>query len=416
MVELSRELNMKDKISYSAEEATYRHSIIQFSQALLSKYVLTSDTNKLSELSIYGYLFGKLLNLDKQQLTKLLEFEKNSSDSLLNTIWAELLRIDGKKDQSISSSFRLEIDKYLKSRYSGQVDDSRAKSLVGDTFLLLLLESSLGLAEKDDKVLTGDILRSLKEGKTQDFLKFFIGAVNGSTEEISKESILQYPELSGYLKMIIANLQYQEFLELEKFSPQGESVSLEELKYLEHHLNFMKTISTDMYEFIEREDFQFRPSDSVIIKYFYLASCLVKTEYDNSISLNRSNAVDFFRLKLGDEKSLKSLINERINEEIDPQREFRPSLIWILNPFKELKDYFGIVASWILWAIALLLLIASSPYYTSFLSSYSINAFILEITLKPEYVPVFFGVWLFASLVGLFVYLVRLRYKSDSQK
>lgn len=399
-------------MTFTSDETTYKHSIIQFSQVLLEKYILSPTSNQLTEKVIYGYLFGKLLSINEQQLDKLLRLEKRSNDAFLESIRDELLRMEKNKGSQISKLFVSEIEKYANGKYSGSIDNSRAKSLIGDILLLSLMEASYGLIENNDRILTKNLLGSLKENKTQEFLKVFLDIMRISGD-VDSDSVSRYPELIEYRKALSAFIQYFEFLKFVVHLDQSrvDPPASERLEYLDRRLKFMKIISTDMYDLIKEENFKFGPSDEVISRYLYIATFLIKVEYDESVSLNRFDTADFYRIKLGSNEPLDKLIRDGINNTINPPEISRYRIVWFLNPLKFLESYIGVLASWILWSIVLLLLIDSAPFYLTILTGYTLDISFLGISFGPEFVPLALGIWLFISLTGLFFHLVRIKRK-----
>jgi hypothetical protein len=390
------------------DEVSYKHSIIQFSQVLLDKYVLRNKDKYPTELAVYGYLFARLIHPDKRAIEGLINYEKTGGDLLIQEVTTALVR---NKDGALSNSFRTAVSDYLFKKYQGSIDNSRAKSLLGDLFLLSLIDCSYALRDENDKVLTTSLLHSIREGKDQDFVKAFLDIFLGNVNKMNLGDLLKYPELTSYYKMILAFIQYQEYINFMKNGSTSDGLNArKEVEFLEQHLHFVKEISADMYNSLEIDGLSLKFSDNYIIRYLYISTFLIRTEYDNSISLNRLFSSNFMELKLKESKPFLKLVKERVKYEIDPQISSSPST-WIFNPFRFLKEQLGIFGSWVLWAILLFVLVVASNYYMQLLTKFNISLTLGPITLEPILIPYFLGVLLLITLVSLLFYLIKIRKK-----
>ncbi|MEM0136385.1 MAG: hypothetical protein QXU18_14360, partial [Thermoplasmatales archaeon] len=351
------------------EELTYKHFVIQLAETLLKRYYLdsTTDGHFAAEGSVYAILFGETIGVPATHLENILSRAGDTRNELVKMILEDMKAQFRKKSPlKMSNSLKDKLAMYLTLTYRGMIDDSRVRTLIGDIFLVSLIEVIYSNGPHENGIFDNVLLSQVREKKSDQFLNRLLELLdeNSSGVQILSETI----DNADYVEMAAALAQYLRYQRiLDKII--GKSEDLRDMNYiglLREHLQFLKHLSSNVYSFLDEEGTPFDPSESVFIKYFYMASLLVKTDYSNSIVLNNPYAAKFFNAEIKDNKPIQDIINseaDRRVKNIVGSNDETPSVFdKIFNPLRFLRKYFGIFGSWILWDIIVLIPLIAGLY------------------------------------------------------
>ena len=399
----------------SLDEISYKHSIIQFSESLLNKFIIQPPENYSTscETLVYGAILAFNLGKQSEIVDRILTSSKVSRDELLNDLVTELLNMISNRNLQFDSEYKKKIKDYLSKSYNGAINDGSARRMIGDLFLVNLAETLVDW-KSGNRLLDKGILEQLKNSKEQDWAVRIISNFSEGGEFILKREDYSSPEVESFHKMGVAFSQFLEFRKMIDFAEREEESKLDYDNSLISHLKYMKEISQDTYRFIETNVSPFQPSDEVLRSFFFISSFLLKTHYEKSVSLNREHSAKLFQI-IGEETPYLGMIDEKVKEELkellDPPSESSKFITGVFNPFRILSDRIGLISTWIIWIVtvlAVLLLVwshAMSPLFVSgFLETFGIY-------LQSDWVLGFLLLYLFSSSIILIVKLILISKK-----
>ena len=341
-----------------------KHSVIQLSAALLKRYVLNNEAgSKINpETALYGIIFSLFYGVENDELQVIAKSLQTKEGSLQKLILKFLIEVLNGGNKDILQSCNVEIGKVLENKYSGAVDNSRAKSLIGDLLLVSLLDLLSSEKQKTSPILGDNLISNLTKDKTQDFLLTFVKIFAHSYEFIDIDFRLSNPDLQKYKTMATALAQYLEYsnLSLLMSDKKGRKDQTFKEAYFEH-MRFVARLTNEVYTIIETDESTLGPSDLSLSRFFYISSFLNQTEYDRSISLNFTSSSVFFKEILNKDQMFDILINERVKQrlkKIDPPSD----TVWnkintFFNPLLFAKEKFGFIVPWLTWNLILILVL-----------------------------------------------------------
>lgn len=389
-------------------ELTYKHFVIQFAETLLNRFFLHPSTGNQppTEGSLYAVLFGEAIGISRTQLGNILSRVGGTRNELVKLILENVkTQFQNNSVLKMSDSLRNSLEEYLTSTYQGKIDDSRVRTLIGDIFLVSLIEVVYSEKPQAERVFNDNLLNQLKEMKSDAFLNRLIDLLdeNNSGTQILSET----EDNAGYVKMAAGLAQYLSYQKiLDKIVNKSDDLrSLGHIGLLREHLMFLKRISTDVYSFLEDDIPTFNPSESVFVKYFYIASLLVKTDYSNSIILNSPYAAEFIKAEIKDDAPIQTLINSEANLKLknimDSSGDLSLTLNRVFDPLKFLQRYLGIFGTWILWDLIVLVPLVLGMYHLINYAKYSIIIPDTNISITGMLIPSIILVYLVVSLLLL---------------
>jgi hypothetical protein len=392
------------------DEISYKHSIIQFSESLLNKFIIHPPDNYSTsrETSVYGAIFAVNLGKHSDIVDGILLSSKDTRDTLLNELVTELRNMISSKNFQFDSEYRKKIKDYFSKSYDGSISDGSARSMIGDLFLVNLAETLIEW-ESCDRLLDTGILEQLKNSKEQDWVVRILNNFSEGGEFMLELEDYSSPEAESFHKMGVAFSQFIEFRKMIKFAARGEERRFDYNNSLISHLKYMKEISQDIYRFIETNVSPFQPSDEVLRTFFFISSFLLKTHYEKSVSLNREHSAKLFQT-IGEETPYLGMIDEKVKGDLkkllDPPSESSKFITRVFNPLRILSDRIGLISTWIIWIVTMfsvLLLVWShimSPLFVSgFLETFGIY-------LQSDWVIGFLMLYLFSSSIILTIKLI----------
>ncbi|MEM0136406.1 MAG: hypothetical protein QXU18_14465 [Thermoplasmatales archaeon] len=400
---------------FNFDEISYKHSIIQFSESLLNKFIIQPQENYRTscETLVYGAIFAFNLGKNSEIVSKILMLSKASRDELLNDLVTELLNMISNKNIEFDSEYKKKIKDYFLKSYNGVISDGSARRMIGDLFLVSLAETLVDW-KNSNRLLDKGVLEQLMNNKEQDWAVKIISNFSEGGEFILKGEDYSSPEVESFHKMGMAFSQFLEFRKMIDFAEGEENSKLDYDNSLISHLKYMKEISQDTYRFIETNISPLQPSDEVLKSFFFISSFLLKTHYEKSVSINREYSAKFFQI-IGEEtpyiRMIDDKVKEKVKELLNPPSEPSKSITKFFNPFRIFSDRIGFISTWVIWIVtvlAVLILVwshAMSPLFVSgFLETFGIF-------LQSDWVLGFLLFYLFSSSIILIVNLILISRK-----
>lgn len=390
------------------EEFTYKHFVIQFAETLIEKYFLHPRTSHQfpAESSVYAVLFGETIGITNSQLQNILSNVGETRNELIKIILTDMkTQFKTNAGLKMNVSLRDQLAEYLESTYKDRLNDSRIRTLTGDLFVVSLVEIVYSREIGVERILRNQLLAELKEKKSDSFLSKLIELMDGNSS--GTQIILEGPNNSDYVKMAAGLGQYFRYNGILN-QITNKSKEIQEINYhdlLKEHLMFLKYLSTDVYSFLDEDVPSFPPTDSVFVKYFCLASLLIKTDYTNSIILNSPFSAKFINEEFKDTTPVQKLINleadKKIIEIMDSNDDATLILNRFFNPFRFLRKYIGIFGSWILWDILVLIPLILGLYNLIDYTKYSVIIPYTTIPVPGIIIPSIILIYLLISLLIL---------------
>ena len=159
------------------EELTYKHFVIQFAETLLKRFFLDLDIGNQSpaEGSLYAVLFGETIGISSAQVGNILYGAGDTRNELVKLILEDMkTQFQTNSVLKMDDPLRARLAKYLISTYRGKIDDGRVKTLIGDIFLVSLIEAVYSKDSRTEGIFNNNLLSQLKEKKSHRFLNRLI--------------------------------------------------------------------------------------------------------------------------------------------------------------------------------------------------------------------------------------------------
>ena len=390
------------------EELTYKHFVIQFAETLLKRFFLHPgiDNQSLAEGSLYAILFGETIGISSTQIGNILSGTGGTRNELVKLILEDMkTQFQTNSVLRMNDSLRTRLAKYLISTYQGKIDDSRVRTLIGDIFLVSLIEAVYSEDSRTEGIFSNNLLSQLKEKKSHPFLNRLIELLDENSSGI--QILSETEENADYVKMAAGLAQYLRYQKiLDKIVDKNHDLQgMSYIALVREHLMFLKHLSTDVYSFLDEDVPTFNPSESVFVKYFYIASLLVKTDYSDSIILNSPYAAKFIQTEIRDDAPIHALINSKANLKLENimglNDDSSSTLNRIFDPLRFLRTYLGIFGTWILWDLIVLVPLVLGLYHLINYAKYSIIIPDTNISIPGTIIPSITLFYLATSLLLL---------------
>lgn len=233
------------------DDVVYRHAIIQFATSLLKRFFLNTVViqREFYEPAIYAILFGVSNGLSSQELIPVLEKIGDSRNEIVNMVRKEVDSLLKTKGYSLGKSFKSGLKEFLENKYTGDIDDSKEKTLLGDIFLLHLFETAAVIINGESQILDSNLFSKLKDKKRNKTLVYVCNLLSNNWDTALDSWRNSLNEQESYSRMTAAMSLYVTYTELMSHKAildmEKKTSSVE---VLEVHLNFLKESSTDIYE------------------------------------------------------------------------------------------------------------------------------------------------------------------------